>query len=191
MRSKSVSPLGTLLTIASVLAVPLLAIFGIPQFVPVAASSSPSVAAPTPLVPSDGSRRQVEFCARDIFAPVETRPAHSPASAQPIAAIGSGWSGISNDTPVTSDVPALDRVTDVTGLGEPFTWRMAVAKLNSLGIRQFRLEPSVAPEAFRFCCYLTPVGDARVSVRFEAEDEEPLQAVKNVLDQVAQWGGRR
>ncbi|NOX55738.1 MAG: hypothetical protein GXP27_15110 [Planctomycetes bacterium] len=78
MRSRAVSPVGTLLTIVAVLAVPLLAIFGIPQFMPVVASPSVTgdtlseVAAPSPA----GSSRPLS--ARDIFAPVET-PVASPA----------------------------------------------------------------------------------------------------------------
>ena len=73
MRSRSVSPVGTLLTIVAVLAVPLLAIFGIPQFMPVVASPSltgevlSKVQAPAP------PRSPAVFRAREIFAPVENQ----------------------------------------------------------------------------------------------------------------------
>jgi len=67
---------------------------------------------------------------------------------------------------------------------DPLTWQAAVRRLNSLEIRNFRLEPGAGPDQFVFICSYTPSHEPRVSYRFEAEAAEPLAAVEKVIAQI-------
>lgn len=71
------------------------------------------------------------------------------------------------------------------------TWKSAVARLNELEIRNFRLEPGQQPGQFLFICSYTPQHSPRLSYRFEAEADEPLRAVEKVLDQIDNWTAAR
>jgi hypothetical protein len=70
---------------------------------------------------------------------------------------------------------------------EPLTWRTAVERLNSLGIRHFRLSPGERMQEYQFSCIYTPADNPRITYRFEAEAGEPLEAVKKVLAQIDDW----
>ncbi len=70
---------------------------------------------------------------------------------------------------------------------QPVSWGSAVAQLNRLGIRDYRLEAGSRPGLFYFTCSYTPGDNPRISRRFEAEASEPLKAVEKVLLQVDQW----
>lgn len=70
---------------------------------------------------------------------------------------------------------------------DPETWSAAVQKLNELGIRDYRLEPGVSPNAFSFSCHYSLPHNPRISRRFEAEALDPLKAVIKVLQQVDEW----
>jgi hypothetical protein len=76
-------------------------------------------------------------------------------------------------------------------LESPLTWRSAVRRLNSLGIRKFRLEPGSREHEFHFSCVLTPRNNPRVTHRFEAEAGDPLRAVDKVLQQITRWQQER
>ena len=67
---------------------------------------------------------------------------------------------------------------------ENMTWRNAIQRLRELGIRDFRLQPSGQSDDFHFSCFYAAPDQPRVTRRFEAEDAEPLQAVRKVLAQV-------
>lgn len=69
----------------------------------------------------------------------------------------------------------------------PLTWQGAVARLNELEIRNFRLEPGLQPGQFVFICSYTPADRPRLSYRFEAEGNQPLIAVDKVLEQIEEW----
>lgn len=71
------------------------------------------------------------------------------------------------------------------------TWSSAVERLNDLEIRNFRLEPGPRKGLFVFICSYTPSESPTVSYRFEAEADQPLQAVQKVLDQIVEWRQRR
>jgi hypothetical protein len=74
---------------------------------------------------------------------------------------------------------------------EPVTWASAVERLNQLDIRNFRLEPGQQQGQFMFICVYTPPDNPSLMHRFEAEAEQPLKAVENVLDQIVEWQQRR
>ena len=67
------------------------------------------------------------------------------------------------------------------------TWRSAVTALNELGIHHYHLEPGSRQLDFLFTCSYTPPDNPRVTHRFEAEAQEPLDAVHKVIQQVRQW----
>lgn len=71
------------------------------------------------------------------------------------------------------------------------SWQQAVARLNELGIRTFRLTPDSGQHGYRFVCLVTSVDDPRISRRFEAESTDPLGAVSDVLAQVENWNLQR
>ncbi len=83
------------------------------------------------------------------------------------------------DAAAPSDPPATQKRA-----ADKLTWRTAVQRLNKLGIRDFLLQPSDEPNVFHFSCSYTEPDRPRVSRRFEAEAEEPLQAVHKVLAQI-------
>lgn len=82
---------------------------------------------------------------------------------------------------------ADDAAARAEGRREPLTWRAAVARLNALGIRDYRLSPGERPHQFHFSCFFTPADIPRITHRFEAEANQPLEAVEKVLDQVDVW----
>lgn len=102
-------------------------------------------------------------------------------------------------SPATSSRPRLERKTPsnnrpqdrLSAVTQPLTWRAAVARLNSLGIRKYRLMPGSTADEFHFSCFFSPTNNPRLTHRFEAEASEPLQAVEKVLAQVDEWRGNR
>jgi hypothetical protein len=68
-----------------------------------------------------------------------------------------------------------------------FTWTTAIDELNAEGVHNYRLTPGAQPGVFRFMCFVTSVESPRVSRRFDAEAGDPLEAVQQVLAQVADW----
>ncbi|MFN0199322.1 MAG: hypothetical protein ACKVT0_21440 [Planctomycetaceae bacterium] len=79
---------------------------------------------------------------------------------------------------------AIDNRDDEQSPADRLTWKSAVRELKRLGITDFRLEPGSAPESFLFCCMLSSADKPRVVRRFEAEAEDPLAAVADVIGQV-------
>ena len=73
----------------------------------------------------------------------------------------------------------------------PQTWREVVSRLNSLGIRDYRLTAGTQPNEFHFNCFFSPQDNPRVTHRFEADADEPLKAVQIVLTQIDEWRNGR
>ena len=69
------------------------------------------------------------------------------------------------------------------------TWESANRRLESLGIQKFRLE-SVGEGRFLFTCSFHPAGNPRLIQRFEAESDDALEAIQQVLDQIDVWRSR-
>jgi|GEM_PF-1536481 hypothetical protein len=72
----------------------------------------------------------------------------------------------------------------------PMTWKAAVDRLTELDIRNFRIEPGRDADQFVFICY-SPVDAQGVSIRFEAEADEPLKALEKVLEQIVERRQKR
>jgi len=75
----------------------------------------------------------------------------------------------------------LDRQTPL------LTWRQASLRLTELGVRNYHLERGTASGTFLFVCTFSPGDAPHVVHRFEAEMDDPLLAVNEVLQQVDQW----
>lgn len=74
---------------------------------------------------------------------------------------------------------------------QPSGWQSAAQRLKSLGIRQYRLECRIEEQRFVFRC-IFPTGEAGDMTRlFEADAEDPLDAVLQVLEQVDEWQSSR
>lgn len=67
------------------------------------------------------------------------------------------------------------------------TWRQAALRLTELGVKNYHLERGAAEGTFLFVCTFSPGDAPHVVHRFEAEMDDPLLAVNQVLQQVDQW----
>lgn len=70
-------------------------------------------------------------------------------------------------------------------------WKDAQRRLSDLGIQDYHLERGSQEGSFLFVCMFSPGDDQRIVQRFEAEADDPLLAVEDVLRQVNQWLQRR
>jgi hypothetical protein len=66
------------------------------------------------------------------------------------------------------------------------TFMQATKILQELGIKEYSLEPGTQPDQFYFVCLYTPADNPSVTTRFEAEANDPMAAVENVLLQIRQ-----
>ncbi|MEZ6058065.1 MAG: hypothetical protein R3C01_15300 [Planctomycetaceae bacterium] len=63
-------------------------------------------------------------------------------------------------------------------------WQEASRKLNELGIEHYRIEAGSTLGSFVFICQFSPGDDPQVIQRFEAERNDPLQAVAEAIRQI-------
>lgn len=68
------------------------------------------------------------------------------------------------------------------------TFQQAIEILNQFGVSQYRLEAGSRPDQFFFACFYNPPANPTVTMRFEAEANEPIRAVEMVLDQIRSSG---
>lgn len=232
MNGKGGGSLGTLLFSVPLAAIPLMAIFGIPQFAPVAASPeqidpyerdpAPSVRQKNPDDPLSSNERG------DLRSPVPGSSGRDPRSLSGGSSrfgseggtrqerpngLASPWSS-SADLYAASGASAdrggqqldsynrslSERATaQATGQRYPsgtarsstgtptLNWQTAARRLNELGVGNYHLEPGADPLSFLFVCCFCPDESASVTMRFEAEAADPLEAVDDVLGQVEHW----
>lgn len=77
---------------------------------------------------------------------------------------------------------------NTTGLSvQMLNWQEASARLTELGIKKFHLERGGQEGMFMFVCLYHPSETPEVTHRFEAEGNDPLVAVNQVLSQVDGW----
>jgi hypothetical protein len=117
-------------------------------------------------------------------------------------------SGARRDLPEAQAVVALDTesvatasspdgnaangaTADLSSSNRSLTWKRAVGRLNSLGIRDYQLQAGEREGEFNFSCRLISRTNPRVIHRFEAEAADPLDAVNQVLRQIDEWKSRR
>ncbi len=70
------------------------------------------------------------------------------------------------------------------------TWDQGIARLAQMGITDYRIQPGIVPGTSHFACYARPARKATV-LRFEAEANDPLQALLKTLKQVEPWHATR
>jgi hypothetical protein len=104
---------------------------------------------------------------------------------------------LSNDQPARTPPWAdEDTVTspvrnNTTPRSKTLTWEQAVARLNVLGIRNYRLEEDNRRGGYHFFCVLTPPQQPNVRHRFDASATQPLDAVADVFAQIDRWRADR
>lgn len=225
MAASNGSSLATLLMSVPLAAIPLMAIFGIPQFTEVEASPDsgredlvvgPDADLGHPLNPAAYRERSSDlfgdapaFTSREVPGSQTGNPFELPA--------GSGEdvsTALTSDTFNSEDIgDAADRPVPTTrpggalpGTGHSIgdarsgesppvptssvpelTWRDATRRLQELGIDNYHLERGESFESFLFVCSFNPADTENVTMRFEAEADEPLAAVSDVLDQIDRW----
>jgi hypothetical protein len=216
MSAKQGGSFATLLLAIPLSAIPLMAVFGIPEFT--------SLSAATPeTFPPDLVRQPI--ASFDVPAPESVDQRHRRAAADLLSAADRPAPGRDADVAVwSSDAPRAEAGGDVvlatqslqaqpsprpmqtaapvhlirtlasettTPAPAPtasgLTWREATRRLEEIGITDYRLERGNTPERFLFACRFSPGGDERIVQRFEAEAAEPLEAVEDVLEQVERW----
>ena len=75
-------------------------------------------------------------------------------------------------------------------LAEQSGWQAAARRLKKLGIRKYRLESRIDEQNFVFICTFASPANPRVVRRFEADADNPLEAVQQVLQQIDEWRNR-
>lgn len=211
MSAKGGTSLGTLLVSVPLAAIPLMAIFGIPEFAPVVASADGeeiSLERAADATVDLGNDRELSSSLLDApqYNPFESTEAEDAARLDaPLASPDDSWAlsndraDLSEDLPADSDLgpPSdfdnaardLERATPRPGppSSATLTWDDAARRLSDLSINDYHLEPGIEEGTFLFVCALTPDADSNVIMRFEAESAEPLAAVEDVLGQVDDW----
>ncbi len=156
-------------------AIPLMAIFGIPQF----GSLASTMDADTGFLPEDPGAAAM-WDSAPAFS--ENQPAmQTEAETRP---------GI---IPVSNRLNSehTQHATQGHVSHAEVTWEQAIEKLARYGIHDYRLQPGVESNTFHFACYLHGNSNRNNStstvVRFEAEASNPLTAVQKTLQQIEQW----
>jgi hypothetical protein len=228
MAASTGSSLATVLMSVPLAAIPLMAIFGIPQFTEVVASPDngredlvvgPDADLGHPLNPASFRERSSDlpdnapaFSSRDSSDVPLGNPFDLPAgSADDVstelppgqAAFRSEGAAGAMDGPrpstrhgavpgtghsIDGDARSDGAVTPVPPVsGMQMTWRDATRRLEELGIDNYHLERGESFESYLFVCTFQPADTTNVTMRFEAEADEPLAAVSDVLNQIDRW----
>jgi hypothetical protein len=82
------------------------------------------------------------------------------------------------------DAQALSQLTEQSG------WQEASRRLKQLGIRKYRLVSQIDQQNFVFACTLASPNNPQIVRRFEADADNPLEAVQKVLAQIDDWRSR-
>lgn len=75
-------------------------------------------------------------------------------------------------------------------LSEQSGWQEASRRLKQLGIRKYRLVSQIDQQNFVFACNFASPTNPQVVRRFEADADNPLEAVQKVLTQIDEWRSR-
>ena len=89
-------------------------------------------------------------------------------------------------------VPDLSHPAEArpSALYEQSGWQAAARRLKELGISKYRLESQIEKQTFFFSCAIASPDNPRIARRFEAEADNPLEAVQMVLEQIDEWRSR-
>lgn len=81
--------------------------------------------------------------------------------------------------------------TQQQGSQPSFGWEQAIDRLNSLGIRSYRLEEDMRRGGYHFYCLFSPANQPNVRHRFDATGATPMVAVIDALNQIDRWRSGR
>lgn len=229
MSSRGGSSLGTLLFSVPLAAIPLMAIFGIPQFGSLVASPERSDGYERARETDDrlrgdrssGRRRATDAWDDGDFDQDADREAivggergrrgdagrgygdrygRADNSRNRGDALGDAPAGAADD----ADAPPFGRAEDQRPAltpeaggsrgpaiaGKGLTWKSAAERFHELGITSYHLESGSEVGSFLFVCSFCPEATPNVTMRFESEKAEPLDAVEDVLAQIDRWQQR-
>jgi hypothetical protein len=82
------------------------------------------------------------------------------------------------------DTQGIAQLTEQSG------WQEAARRLKQLGIRKYRLTSQIDQQNFVFACSFASPNNPQVVRRFEADADNPLEAVQKVLAQIDDWRSR-
>jgi hypothetical protein len=117
-------------------------------------------------------------------------------------AVGRGADGVNTRTSPPSRLESIrTKPADAAGPSrrpEPFPdamseqsgWQAAARRLKELGIRKYHLESQIEDQTFTFQCAFAAPDNPRVVRRFEADADNPLEAVQKVLTEIDDWRNR-
>lgn len=186
-------PFSAAILLIPTIAAPLLAVFGVPQFPSVVASSSATMGDDLiegdDVWPADTVEKSSEKSSDESVSDNDIRPALFQQVAD--ADDQAGWSMPERSTPKRSNAVSSASFESTASSMEPeadanSAWRRAIQRLNRLGIDDYRLEPGAQPHRFLFVCSHRSSRDSHIVLRFEAESNDPLDAVEQVLRQIEQ-----
>jgi len=138
--------------------------------------------------PEDDSAGDGETFNPDLLKPDNSKRARSGRSALPENfksvpedATAGGSRGTGQLTP---EAGALAQLSEQSG------WQEASRRLKQLGIRKYRLVSQIDQQNFVFACNFASPTNPQVVRRFEADADNPLEAVQKVLTQIDEWRSR-
>ena len=223
MSGKGGSSLGTLLFSVPLAAIPLMAIFGIPQFAPLVASpertrgygeqeDAPAFERRRPgderyndehvSEHEDGSHPAETFGGRFNRASPDRRGTRDLHEEQPREQ-GGAWPPQMQEDYADAEPQQAPREfarqaespAAGTSIGEQspsgLTWQTAAQRFEEMGISGYHLEPGAELGTFLFVCSFCTAENPNVTMRFESESPEPLDAVSDVLAQIDNWQARQ
>ncbi len=209
MSARSGGSFAALLMSGPLAAIPLMAVFGVPQFATVSASTDhehdgvlrkpQAVAtqpAPTPethvlAAIDEASPRETSGFDDDAGSPSAVRREPRQMSfietreTVPVAQAQADESTPPQARPTLTTLTKTPRSATRTS-----PWENAAQKLQELGIEDYRLERGLGGDTFVFICQFAPGSDPRIIRRFEAEEPDAATAVQQVLQQITDWQTR-
>jgi hypothetical protein len=75
-------------------------------------------------------------------------------------------------------------------MSEQSGWQAAARRLKELGIRKYNLDSQIEEQTFTFHCSFASPDNPRIVTRFEADADNPLEAVQKVLAEIDDWRNR-
>ena len=108
--------------------------------------------------------------------------APNPATGFPVS-YGDATTLASNESTHLGESRHIPRETGIQLL----SWQDAANRLADLGIENYHLESGANPGTFLFVCLYRPAATPSVTHRFEAEGNDPLVAVNQVITKVNDW----
>ncbi len=106
-------------------------------------------------------------------------------NAPPVSHENAPTNGMRN--PFANDGSSSVRPNTTETSAQMLNWQEASARLTELGIKKYHLERGGQEGMFLFVCLYHPSDTPQVTHRFEAEGDNPLVAVNQVLAQVDGW----